>query len=329
MTIEDMKSRARTTRERGPGPAPPEPARSGDEQPDRAEGEDHQQDDADQRQRPRDARLHARPGGKPHQQVYRRLHRAEHRHAGEIRRDRAPPPRIGVRARRLRKPVSMSLSQRVPGHVVGARGALDHHRAEHERDVGVRGESLDLGDLLAAAPDSDREHEQREDEVRHDDRRLAERAGDRAPRERSDLAAQGGLTRRRRGRARPARRPTLSWSSTPSSCASASSAAPSSERPVFARKTSSSVGAWSSTFATGGPAASSARITSARSSTPGRRRTATPLCAALDSSPKRSRTSLIGGPVGAVQGDDLDGWPADLRLQRCRACPRPRSRRGR
>ena len=127
-------------------------------------------------------------------------------------------------------------------------------------------------------------------------------------------------------RAGAARRPTVAAvkpllplsraapSATASSRASSSAAAPSSERPVLARKTSLRLGACRSMLAITSPSSSKARTIAASVSGPLSRRTAAPLGEAGTSSPKRSSTwaarsrsprsagtaSTVGRPTSAL-----------------------------
>ena len=113
-----------------------------------------------------------------------------------------------------------------------------------------------------------RVHEQqhhREDQREDDRSRLAARADDRAPRERSDLWP--GVAHR-----------------TGSAASASASAAPSSDRPVLARKTSSSEGAWISRLARVRPASSTARTTAGSP--------ANPSCSLTATSPARRRLAV-------------------------------------
>ena len=139
----------------------------------------------------------------------------------------------------------------------------------------------------------------REDERRDEARGLARRAHERAARDRADLRPAVLIVPRR------------------SCCsASASSVAPSSVRPVFARKTSSSVGARSSRSTMSTPFASTARTMSV-SPSPSRSRTATSRVVA-SGSPNCARNSAIAGRSLVAVRDRVHARPADLRLQRGR-----------
>ena len=132
----------------------------------------------------------------------------------------------------------------VVGHVgAGAVGReerpLHEGDGERELEVGVRGEARDLRGRVEPAR-VDREEHQREHDRRHHHRRLAQGAYDRAAREHSDLQEQAGAHSGANGLGHAA-----TGSSASASAGSAFSASPSSERPVFSRKTSSSVGACS------------------------------------------------------------------------------------
>ena len=130
------------------------------------------------------------------------------------------------------------------GRELGARGDRREHRpldeGDGDREVQV-GVGREAGDLRRRAQPArvDRQQEEREDERRDDQRGLAQRAAHRAPRRRS----------RPGGRALRSRRHGLL-----SAAASPSSPAPSSERPVLARKTSSSDGECSCRCASAIPA---------------------------------------------------------------------------
>src|SRR5262249_12402841 len=130
--------------------------------------------------------------------------------------------------------------------------ALDEREREEKSEERVRWEAGDL--RRGAEPGGgDREQCRREDERKDDVRGLPGRPQHRAACDVADL--------RERAHA---------------STSASSSSAPSSERPVFARKTSSRLGACSSRFWSLIPSASSARMIPARSSTPCSSRTATP-----------------------------------------------------
>ena len=153
--------------------------------------------------------------------------------------------------------------------------------------------------LEPAGVDGEQQH--REDERRDHVRRLAQRAHDRAAREHVDLVGER-------------------WSSgfhgadRVACSSSSSSAAPSSERPVFARKTSSSEGWCSCRCSTFKCSASSARTIAGEVGLAGTSRTATP-CAEPHGSPKRARIAADALALGRVGRDDLDGRPPDARLQ--------------
>ena len=106
-----------------------------------------------------------------------------------------------------------------------------------------------------------------------------------------------------------------------------SSPAPSSERPVLARKTSSRLGAWSCRFATRRPAASSARTTAGEVAAPAQTH-GDPFGERAGASPNRASASATarGRRVGR---DRLDRRPPDLAPSARRACPRRRCGRGR
>ena len=160
----------------------------------------------------------------------------------------------------------------------------------------------------------DREQEEREDERRHDHDRLPRRAQDRAPGEVAGLRGKR-LRCRVAGTITPPPR-TGSARSAVVGSAGLASPAPSSERPVLARKTSSRLGAWSCRSATLIPSASSARITSASSSVPSASRTAAaPRREAGSGSPNRASTASSASSRLGVGGDRLDRRPADLGLQ--------------
>ena len=145
------------------------------------------------------------------------------------------------------------------------------------------------------------EQEQHREDQREDDRRgLADRADDRAPRERADLRRE----RRSRGRARPRRaRPPP---------------APSSERPVLARKTSSSEGAWISRLASVRPASSTARTTAGSPASPSRSRTTTSRAAAAERLAEGRERGGEPVAIGLVGRDRVHARQPDLGLERGR-----------
>ena len=95
---------------------------------------------------------------------------------------------------------------------------------------------------------------------------------------------------------------------------SSSSAAPSSERPVFARKTSSRDGWWTCSCSIRTCSASSARTTAARSPSSEASRTAPPFDDG-DGSPKRLRIARSCSSSAGIGGDRLERRAADLGLQ--------------
>ena len=101
----------------------------------------------------------------------------------------------------------------------------------------------------------------------------------------------------------------------------------SSERPVLARKTSSSDGWCSWRFSTLRPSASSARTISARSASPVAGEPRHPGRGARLAEPREDRGGAL--LVLEVGRHDLDGRPPDLRLQLRPEFPRRRSGRGR
>ena len=98
---------------------------------------------------------------------------------------------------------------------------------------------------------------------------------------------------------------------------SSSSSAPSSDRPVFARKTSSSEGWWTWSVSIRMCSASSARTTAARSPSADASRTAPPFDEG-DGSPKRPRIARSALELGGIGGDRLERRAPDLGLQRGR-----------
>src|SRR5262249_28118139 len=208
----------------------------------------------------------------------------------------------------------------------------DRQQERHDRAAREAGQ-VRLGPEPARV---DREQEQREEQRRDHVGRLAQCPHDRAPAEQIDLiegVAHAGSVeptpalipapsslRRRSYRLRRAyagrHQAADSIASPPTVCCSSSSPSPepSSERPVFARKTSSSEGWCSWSWSIAMPWVSKARTIPARSACPVARRTATPM---LEShgAPKLARiafarsasagstglTSTVGRPISAFK----------------------------
>src|SRR4029079_18982265 len=222
------------------------------------------------------------------------LNRGHRHHAAEL----AGQERDAAHGRQ-REPVeetSLDVPREIRAGVHGREERALHERnRECECQVRVGWEPGQVRGRLEAAR-VDREQEQREDEREDDVRGLARGAHDRPPRKLTDLLDEA----------------LAHAGSSASSGSSSSSPAPSRERPVLARKTSSSDGWWSWRFSTLRLSASRARTISARSASLVRRRTATPLTA-TQGSPKRARiaaarsfssesvgtTSTVGRPTSA------------------------------
>ena len=202
--------------------------------------------------------------------------------------------RSGVSARRFRKPVSMSIATFVPGAVGGEQRALDER--DRQREVQVRvGREAGQARRRVERRGVDRQQQQREGQRRDDHRRLTQRAHHRAAREHADLDGERGAAQAATGRSAPARRPARPRP------------APSSERPVFARKTSSSVGRVQLQVLHA-DALGVERRARPRPAGPRRcdRRTAAPLGEESAGSPKRVSTSRVRVQVAGLGGDHLD-----------------------
>src|SRR6185312_7715684 len=143
-------------------------------------------------------------------------------------------------------------------------------------------EAGQIGDAFQP-PRVHRQQEEREDHRGDDLGRLAQRPHDRAAGELPDL---GGELVGHATSAAPA-------SARASSASSTTSSAPSRLRPVLARKTSSSEGAWSCRVSILIPSPSSARTTSASPESPPESRTAAPFVPPSAGSPKRARTAAV------------------------------------
>src|SRR5918995_687398 len=266
-----------------------------------AEGAEADRDDGreqEQHEDPQEAGREVDADDEADKDVEAGLDEAEDDRAGEQPRDQGDAAH-----RRQREPVQEARLD-VPSKIrAGVHGreerALDERDGEREGDERVGREAGEAGRRLEPAGVHEQE-QHREDEREDDGRRLAARPDDRASRDRADLREKAGS-----GAGHAA-----------GSAASGSwSPAPSSERPVLARKTSSSDGAWISRWARVSPAASTARTTAGRPARPSRRRTTTspvppsrdsPCGASAETSWARSSWSTgvawtLGSPISAFK----------------------------
>ena len=176
--------------------------------------------------------------------------------------------------------------------------ALDERDREREGEEGVGREAGQLRRRLQAARVHEQQHH-REDQGEDDRRRLAARADDRAPRERADLCEDVAHA-------------------AGSAASGSASAAPSSERPVLARKTSSSDGAWISRLASVRPASSTARTTAGSPASPSRSRTTTSREFAAERLAVGSERGGEPLAIGLVGRDRVHARQPDLGLERGR-----------
>src|SRR5688500_1276778 len=225
-----------------------------EEEAERSEGDRDHRGEAEERQDPERSRGEVDADDQADCDIERGLDQTENGHARELADDQGYTPHRGQRepVQEARLDVLREIGSRVHGR---EEGPLDERDRERKGDEGIRGEAGQLRRLLEPAGVD--EQEQHGEQQREDDRRgLPGRADDRASRERPDLTPEGVHT-------------------AGSAASASSSPAPSSERPVLARKTSSSEGAWISRLASVRPASSTARTTAGRPASPSRRRTAT------------------------------------------------------
>ena len=245
----------RKTKKTGKSPwtASPEPVRIAAKRPSAPKASYDEGVEDEQYQHAERSRGEAHAGREADDDVDRGLEEAERDGASELSEEQRDAPH-----RRQRDPVQepgLDVSSEVGAGVHRReKRALYERDGKQESDHRAARESRKMR-LRAEAAGVDRQQKQREDHRPDHVRRLAHRANDRAP--------------RRAGRPGPRARPQAAGSiaSSPGALSSSSSSPspPSSERPVFARNTSSSDGWWSWSDAIARPSASAARTMPARS----------------------------------------------------------------
>ena len=192
MFIEERKRKTKRSGKR-PWIASPEPVRSARKSAERAEPERDEQREEEQDEDAERARREVDADEQADDDVADRLEEARARRSRRAGRRAAPSRASSVSERRLRKPVWMSRARSVPAFIVAKSAPWMNGTASakaRKESVGKPGSSVEASSPPALT--SSRVSGKRSGGI--DARRLAQRAHDRAARERADLGGEATLT---------------------------------------------------------------------------------------------------------------------------------------